>query len=86
MTEPANEARVERRAGDLLPEERAAGSDDPQLQAEAILAESDERTEHPEETRRESSQTPDEEDTAPAVAADPATDRPTDAGTGTQPG
>jgi len=31
----------------LLPEERAAGSDDPQGQAEAILAESEERTEHP---------------------------------------
>ena len=32
---------------DLLPEERAVGSDDPQAQAEAILAESAERTEHP---------------------------------------
>lgn len=31
----------------LLPEERAAGSDDPHAQAEAILAESAERTEHP---------------------------------------
>ncbi len=31
----------------LLPEERVAGSDDPQAQAEAILAESEERTEHP---------------------------------------
>jgi len=31
----------------LLPEERAAGSEDPQGQAEAILAESEERTEHP---------------------------------------
>ena len=37
---------VESRA-ELLPEERAAGSDDPQAQAEAILAESLERTEHP---------------------------------------
>jgi hypothetical protein len=85
MTEPADESRVERRATDLLPEEQAAGSDDPELQAEAILAESEERTEHPEETRRESSQTPDVEDTAPAAPADPATDRPTDAGTGTRP-
>jgi hypothetical protein len=85
MTEPADESRVESRATDLLPEEQAAGSDDPRRQAEAILAESDERTEHPEETRRESSQTPDEEDTALAVPADPATDRPTDAGTGTRP-
>jgi len=32
---------------ELLPEERAAGSADPQAQAEAILAESIERTEHP---------------------------------------
>lgn len=32
---------------ELLPEERAAGSEDPQAQAEAILAESEERTEHP---------------------------------------
>lgn len=31
----------------LLPEERVVGSDDPQAQAEAILAESEERTEHP---------------------------------------
>jgi hypothetical protein len=29
---------------ELLPEERAAGSDDPEAQAAAILAESDERT------------------------------------------
>lgn len=28
---------------DLLPEEKAAGSDDPEAQAEAILAESEER-------------------------------------------
>lgn len=54
----ADVARIERRA-DLLPEERAAGSDDPEEQARAILAESDERTEHPEETRHESVQTPD---------------------------
>jgi hypothetical protein len=32
---------------ELLPEERAVGSDDPAAQAEAILAESQERTEHP---------------------------------------
>ena len=37
---------VERRA-QLLPEERAVGSDDPHEQAEAILQESEERTEHP---------------------------------------
>lgn len=58
MTEPVENARVESRA-DLLPEEIAAGSDDPGEQARAILEESDERTEHPEETRRESTQTPD---------------------------
>jgi hypothetical protein len=58
MTEPVENARVESRA-DLLPEELAAGSDDPGEQARAILEESDERTEHPEETRRESTQTPD---------------------------
>lgn len=32
---------------ELLPEEQAAGSADPQAQAEAILEESMERTEHP---------------------------------------
>jgi hypothetical protein len=57
MTEPADDARVDRRA-DLLPEELAAGSDDPHDQAEAILEESDERTDDPEGTRHESSQTP----------------------------
>ncbi len=31
----------------LLPEERAVGSDDPKAQAEAVLADSLERTEHP---------------------------------------
>jgi hypothetical protein len=50
--------RVEHRA-ELLPEELAAGSDDPQAQAEAILEESDERTEHPEQTQRDSVQSPD---------------------------
>jgi hypothetical protein len=58
MTEPSDEARIARRA-DLLPEELAAGSDDPSEQARVILEDSDERTQHPEETRRESSQTPD---------------------------
>ena len=33
---------------ELLPEERAAGSDDPQAQAKVILEESEERTKHPE--------------------------------------
>jgi hypothetical protein len=57
VTESSDEARVERRA-DLLPEEQTVGSDDPEAQAEAILEESDRRTDHPEETRHESHQTP----------------------------
>ncbi|MFC7594372.1 hypothetical protein ACFQU3_03565 [Terrabacter sp. GCM10028922] len=56
--EPAKDP-VQTRA-ELLPEEQAAGSDDPEMQARAILAESDERTEHPERTRHASTQTPDE--------------------------
>ena len=35
--------RVERRAAELLPEETTAGSDDAEAQAEAILADSDDR-------------------------------------------
>jgi hypothetical protein len=57
MTDPEAEAqqeaereRVEMRAEDLLPEEESAGSEDPRAQAEAILADSDERTEDPEGT------------------------------------
>ena len=50
---------VEGREG-LLPEELAVGSADPEAQARAILAESEDRTLHPEETRHESSQTPDD--------------------------
>jgi hypothetical protein len=48
--------RVESRAH-LLPEEAAAGSADPEAQAAAILGESDERTDHPEDDARESKQT-----------------------------
>ncbi|MBO9521077.1 MAG: hypothetical protein J7518_06020 [Nocardioidaceae bacterium] len=57
--EPASAAEEEhvRSRAELLPEERAAGSDDPQAQAEQILHESEERTEHPEETEAESTQT-----------------------------
>ena len=40
--------RTDQRAAGLLPEERAAGSDDPRAQAEAILADSDRRTDRPE--------------------------------------
>jgi hypothetical protein len=35
--------RTDQRAAELLPEELATGSDDPQAQAAAILADSDER-------------------------------------------
>lgn len=58
MTQSPDEARIDRRA-DLLPEEVAAGSDNPEEQAKEILEESDERTDHPEKTRHESTQTPD---------------------------
>lgn len=58
MTEHPDESRVEARSH-LGPEEAAAGSDDPHRQAEIILEDSDERTEHPEETKHQSSQTPD---------------------------
>jgi hypothetical protein len=58
MTASRDEDRIQERA-ELLPEEAAVGSDDPEGQAEAILEESDDRTEHPEETRHESVQTPD---------------------------
>ena len=59
--EEADRSRVDRRA-DLLPEEANVGSDDPEDQAAAILAESDERTEDPEGTRREYTQTMDREE------------------------
>lgn len=42
-----DQERVRHRANDLLPEERAAGSDDPEGEAAAILADSDEREDHP---------------------------------------
>jgi hypothetical protein len=54
--EPVSADRVEKRA-ELWPEEAHAGSDDPEAQAEAILEESDDRTDHPAETRHESTQT-----------------------------
>jgi hypothetical protein len=58
MTEHPDEERVAERA-ELLPEEEAAGSDDRQRQAEVILEDSDRRTAEPEQTKRESTQTPD---------------------------
>ncbi len=56
-----DDSRVEERAL-LLPEERAAGSDDPEAQAAAILADSDLREDHPERTQQESPQSPDLDD------------------------
>jgi hypothetical protein len=40
---PTDDERTHLRAGDLLPEEAAAGVDDPEAMAAAVLAESDER-------------------------------------------
>jgi hypothetical protein len=40
--------RISQRAAELLPEELAAGSADPEAQAAAILADSDEREDDPE--------------------------------------
>jgi hypothetical protein len=57
MSQTPDDDRVQTRA-ELLPEEEAAGSDDPQAQAEAVLADSDERTDDPEGTRDESVQSP----------------------------
>lgn len=59
MSQTPEDDRIETRA-ELLPEEQAAGgSEDPEAQAEAILADSDERTDAPEKTRHESVQSPD---------------------------
>jgi len=59
MSAPSDDDRVETRA-EQLPEEKRAGAADPHAQAEAILEESDERTDDPEGTRRESTQTLDD--------------------------
>ncbi|GAA4819358.1 hypothetical protein ACFQ0K_10735 [Nocardioides caeni] len=64
-TEPGYDERDAERVAErseLLPEEQEVGSADPEAQAEAILEESDDRVEHPEETRLESTQTPDPAD------------------------
>jgi hypothetical protein len=52
-----DEERIEHRS-ELLPEEEHAGSEAPHAQAEAILAESDERTDDPSGTRATYQQTP----------------------------
>jgi hypothetical protein len=44
---PSGDDRIDRRAAELLPEERTAGSANPQAQAGAILEESDEREADP---------------------------------------
>lgn len=56
--EDPRQDRIASRA-ELLPEEDSAGSADPEAQAREILEESEERTEDPEATRHESTQTPD---------------------------
>jgi hypothetical protein len=48
--------RVERRASELLPEEKEAGSDDPEAQAAQILAESDQRMSQPRAVERRTSE------------------------------
>lgn len=53
---PDHTDRIDERAAGLLPEEEAAGSDDPHAQAEAILAESDERQAHPEPVEERTSE------------------------------
>lgn len=60
MTEQPDEERDEDRVesrSELLPEEQSAGSADPHAQAEQILEESEDRTNDPEGTEAESSQT-----------------------------
>lgn len=51
-----DEERAHQRA-DSVPEESAAGADDAEQQAAAVLADSDERVEDPEGTRADSTQT-----------------------------
>jgi len=58
VTQPPTDDNVQKRA-ELLPEELAAGSDDPEAQARAILEESEDRVQHPAQTRQASSQVPD---------------------------
>ncbi len=56
MTDLPDPNRTETRAA-LLPEEERVGSEDRELQAQAILADSDERTENPEAGAEGSTQT-----------------------------
>jgi hypothetical protein len=61
MADHPDETRIDSRAH-LGPEELAAGSDDPHRQAEIILEDSDARVADPEQTKHDSSQTPDRDD------------------------
>jgi hypothetical protein len=56
-----DDEQVAGRASELLPEEQAAGSDDPEAQAEAILIESEDRKADPDAVERRTSEevTPD---------------------------
>ncbi len=60
MIDPPDDRMVEARM-DLLPEEEAAGSEDAERQARAVLLESQERVDHPSQTRAASTQTPGED-------------------------
>lgn len=59
VTDKPDEDRIASRRR-LLPEEQRAGSDDPQAQAETVLADSDERVADPEGTKHRSVQTPED--------------------------
>lgn len=59
-TDPEDQDRIASRA-ELLPEEERAGSENPEAQAQAILEDSDERTDDPSGTRAGSTQTPGED-------------------------
>lgn len=75
MTDPESD-RVRRRSERLLPEERAAGSDDAEAQAASILADSDAREAYAEPTpdlridHRRSEETADDGGAVPAGGAD----------------
>lgn len=58
MTEHERDEQLIAERSHLLPEEETAGSDNPMRQAQAILAESEERTNDPQGTQEESPQTP----------------------------
>ena len=65
MSEQPDDRMVQARQ-DLLPEEEAAGSEDPEGQAQAVLEESEDRVRYPSQTRAESTQTPGKDRVPPA--------------------